>query len=55
MVIPAEWAEIKGRIGPKQWWPGTKYVSIFILPKRAGNIGALCIDDLSLRVVPAAK
>ena len=49
-VISNEWTEIKGTIGPRQWWPGTKYVSVAILPRRAGDSGALLIDDVSLRL-----
>ena len=53
-IANGNWTEIKGTLGPRQWWPGTKYVSIYIQPQRAGDgdAGALLIDDLSLRLDP---
>jgi len=55
--IPGEWTEIKGRIGPEQWWPGTAYISIVI--KRPSRVaydvllpGTLLMDDFSLRLAP---
>lgn len=49
-ITNGDWTEIKRTIGPKQWWPGTKYVSVIILPKQSGDAGTLFIDDLSLKV-----
>lgn len=51
-VIPGEWTELKGIVGPKQWWPGTKYISVTVIPKSDGNKGILLMDDISLKINP---
>lgn len=45
-----EWAEIKGVITPKQWWPGAAFARVVILPRRAADMTVL-FDDLALREI----
>jgi hypothetical protein len=55
--IGTDWMELKGRIEPKQWWPGTAYAQVVIIGagfrQGAGkdNPPTLLMDDFSLQTV----
>jgi len=53
--IPAEWTELKGKIGPKQWWPGTACARVVIVGpgfrKRPADAVTLLMDDFAFRVL----
>ncbi len=55
--IGTNWVELKGRIGPQQWWPGTFYARAVITgpalrqAARKPQPPVLLLDDFCLRVV----
>ncbi len=50
IVVSNAWTEWKGRIEPRQWWPGTAFARVAVLGLRP-DAGALQMDDFSLRAV----
>ena len=53
-AVTNAWVELGGTIGPAQWWPGTKYVRVYIQPQSIGSAGTLLIDDVALKERTAA-
>lgn len=53
VTIPDEWTELKGSVGPNQWWPGTTYARIAIIGPglRGGNANTiLLMDDFAFSI-----